>query len=437
MNESCPIIAFTAGKGGCGKTTLAVNFAYNVYKANKKILLIDFDLANKGSSGVFADIIVKKDCLPSIALTDLLDFENKLSPDQCPVYEVKNGYYFLPSSHPGIDAKSELYEKYELEQIIMLVKGKLQQLISLLKIDCVILDCFCGIDILTTAAICMSSDAIFINEPDIVTFTGTLSLHRHILSQLAILTADGTFSSPKIHLIINRLKPEFTIAELNIIYKKNLLIEFKNGVECHFPYNENIFKNFGKYPFWEDLIPKSLFVDKMKLLSWKIFAGGPHANLLRKDVAGWTEKKANRIYFKSHDFNAIDSETLVLQFTDLITYAGLLVTAAIIHYIITDLTHSNPISDAIWLYTLITLSILLFLIKLIWPLILATKLSFSVASFQYRLRKRTGKIAAVYMLPIYFKYFKASFMVISLVAFFIVLIKMIYDITHPSGGIGS
>jgi cellulose biosynthesis protein BcsQ len=420
MKDMCPIIAFTAGKGGCGKTTLAINFAYNIYRANKKILLVDFDLANKGSCGVFADVITNKNNTSSIALTDLLNTANNYVAAKGQLLEIRKGYYFLPSSHPGADTKSDGYEKNPLVEIMSLFEGRLKELIDLYQIDCVVLDCFCGIDILTTAAICMSSDAIFINEPDLITFTGTISLHRHILSQLDTLPAD--FNRPKIHLIINRLKPQFSVAELNIIYRENLLVEFKNGAECHFPYNETIFRNFGKYPFWEDLLPKSLFVKKMNLLTWKLFIGGPNAGLLRPDVARWSQRKAKRIYFQTKDFNAIDSETLVFQFTDLVTYSGLI----LVVWLLTGYkTFSNPDLQMIVAGTVVLLAVILICTRLIWPLFLVIKLNFSIANFQYRLKKRTHTLNAINLTPIYFRYFKASVMVISIVGFFFYLIIVI------------
>src|ERR1700737_4692618 len=52
--DPVPVIAFTSGKGGSGKTTLAVNFANILAKAGNRILLIDFDLSNRGSTGLFS-----------------------------------------------------------------------------------------------------------------------------------------------------------------------------------------------------------------------------------------------------------------------------------------------------------------------------------------------------------------------------------------------
>ena len=51
---SIPIIAFTSGKGGCGKTTLAVNFANVVARTCECVMLVDLDLSNRGSTGMFS-----------------------------------------------------------------------------------------------------------------------------------------------------------------------------------------------------------------------------------------------------------------------------------------------------------------------------------------------------------------------------------------------
>ncbi len=402
-----PIIAFTAGKGGCGKTTLSVNFAYNIFKAGKKVLLIDFDLSNRGASGVFAHIINKNTEQMSGALTDLLDSEKShFDPKAVNLVKIKKGYYFLPASHIGSDIKSEIYEKLPLTDIIANIKQKLFQIASANNIDCIILDCFCGIDILTTTAVCMSSDAVFINEADIITFTGTIYLHRHIQEQLK--TLPDSFERPKIHLIINRLKSEFTVAELNVIYKDNLLVEFPNGAECHFLYNERIFKNFGKYPFWEDLMPNSMFIKKMNLLCWQIFKGYDDT-FLRNNVKNWSEKKAAALYLRSKDYNAIDLETLVMQFTNLIMYSCILLSSL---YIGTILITLGPFATKWFLFLMGLFAIVIYITNLITPVVLLTKLNFTIATFKFRLQKHTDKLNTINSAQIFFQYLKGVAMAI-------------------------
>jgi Mrp family chromosome partitioning ATPase len=43
-NSSTRTIAIASGKGGVGKSTFTVNFAYNLRKLNKKVLIIDSDI---------------------------------------------------------------------------------------------------------------------------------------------------------------------------------------------------------------------------------------------------------------------------------------------------------------------------------------------------------------------------------------------------------
>ncbi|MHA1231137.1 MAG: nucleotide-binding protein [Candidatus Helarchaeota archaeon] len=45
-----PVIGFTGGKGGTGKTTVAVNIAYLFYQLNKKVLVVDCDVDNPNVS---------------------------------------------------------------------------------------------------------------------------------------------------------------------------------------------------------------------------------------------------------------------------------------------------------------------------------------------------------------------------------------------------
>jgi flagellar biosynthesis protein FlhG len=71
--KSVPIIAFTSGKGGTGKSTLALNLANLLAKQNKKVLLIDFDIN-------FANLHVMLNVFPENTLNDY--FTNKIELDE-------------------------------------------------------------------------------------------------------------------------------------------------------------------------------------------------------------------------------------------------------------------------------------------------------------------------------------------------------------------
>lgn len=64
--EKCRVISVGSGKGGVGKTTVAYSFASLFSHANKKILLIDFDLFTQGLSHFFENLIDDNQDVPGI-----------------------------------------------------------------------------------------------------------------------------------------------------------------------------------------------------------------------------------------------------------------------------------------------------------------------------------------------------------------------------------
>ena len=93
-----PIIAFTSGRGGSGKTTLAVNFANIIQKKGKTILLIDLDLSNRGSTGLFSTWTrTPFEHLSALRLLrDDLSFKNSCRE----IFKVKPNLLFVPAASP-------------------------------------------------------------------------------------------------------------------------------------------------------------------------------------------------------------------------------------------------------------------------------------------------------------------------------------------------
>ncbi len=54
--EHAPVIAFTSGKGGTGKSFLSLNLAYALSESGKKVLLIDFDI-NFAAQHILIDVL--------------------------------------------------------------------------------------------------------------------------------------------------------------------------------------------------------------------------------------------------------------------------------------------------------------------------------------------------------------------------------------------
>ena len=371
-----PIIAFTSGKGGSGKTTLAVNFANIVTQSGHKVLLVDLDLSNRGSTGLFSNWLPQAhEKLTTLRLIrGDFSFHNACRE----VLEVKPGrLYFLPAASPDEEAWIEP-NKPDVAQYVKMVRTRILELAEKCEIACVILDCFCGVDLLTTTAASMADDTILVNEPDIITFTGSINLLAHLYQQFGLLARQ-----PRIHVMVNRVRSNQTVPQLTQLYRGNVAEIIKEPILCYFPYDPRVFENFGRYPFISDLLPRSLFVKKLKLLSYLLFTDGAK-ELVHPSAAHWSRGKIRSIYLRTLDPSAVDAQYLVLKLTQFPVLLGLW---AVIWLL---LFRSFPISPtAVWQMKLILLPAagILFATTVLYGFWLAARLNLSLATFQFRLAR--------------------------------------------------
>ena len=118
----------------------------------------------------------------------------------------------------------------------------------------IIIDCYGGIDSLTIAATGIAGDTIIVNEPDVITFSGTLLLYNYISD-----TYRNAAKKPKIHFVINRITSRYSYKFLSGEYSKHLSgLAISKSILAYLPYDKLLFENFGDYPFFTELLPKSL-----------------------------------------------------------------------------------------------------------------------------------------------------------------------------------
>ncbi len=133
------IIAVTNQKGGVGKTTTAVNLAYNMAKNGRNVLLVDFDPQGNTSSGLGID---KRSLKHSVL--DAIAGDKKLS--ECVIATKHKRLHVLPSTPQLANAEVELAKAGQRF-------GRLKKALSDHSYDIVIIDCPPSLSLLTVNAL--------------------------------------------------------------------------------------------------------------------------------------------------------------------------------------------------------------------------------------------------------------------------------------------
>ncbi len=140
------IIAVTNQKGGVGKTTTAVNVAYNLAKSGKKTLLIDLDPQGNATSGLGIDKTKLK-----LTTKDLLLGKANLS--QIAIKTDYKNLAVLPTEPQLATVETELAP--EKDRALRLKKG-----LSESDFDIILIDCPPSLGLLTVNALTASNSVI-------------------------------------------------------------------------------------------------------------------------------------------------------------------------------------------------------------------------------------------------------------------------------------
>lgn len=133
------IVAVTNQKGGVGKTTTAINVAYNLAKLGRTVLLVDFDPQGNATSGLG----VEKRSLTRTVI-DVLDGQTGLV--DCVVATKHKGLHLLPSTPQLANAEVELANADHKFT-------RLKQALERNSYDYIIIDCPPSLSLLTVNAL--------------------------------------------------------------------------------------------------------------------------------------------------------------------------------------------------------------------------------------------------------------------------------------------
>ena len=382
------ILAITSGKGGVGKTTLSLNVARQLSLHGLRTLIVDFDIHNKGTTGMFLDKVNPSS--PSIISTveKSNKFDSTLIKETAaniePLPLVADGsLLLLPAARPRemINWNSFVANN---DQIVAFFRQLFEQLTSNQKIDVIVIDCYGGIDSLTVAATGIADDTIIVNEPDLVTFSGTLMLYNYLADTYA-----ESERKPSIHFVINRITSRHSFYFLDSEYQKHLSgLSLRNSILAYFHYDKLIMETFGDYAFFTELLPKSLITKKIKLLIRQLWKEEEFARILKV-----SKRKQKKIYISTSETHFADPERIIRAAVSAPFW--LMIPVAIMAFLIAQPVKSLPYRVIQLSFNLALLIIIavLFLIVIFEP-IQITRWLLRTANYARRkrvLQKRTNK----------------------------------------------
>ncbi len=283
-SELPQIIAISSGKGGVGKTLLSVNLARALSWSEKRILLVDLDLYNRGSTTLIADAPII-DELTVAGMLELAQDERitrlrKEISDKEIVKVIDDSgnpisLYLVPSTSTNSIVHWAQYS-YDLSQLQEFMLRAVRELTKKYSLDCVVFDCRPGPEPLFLAAAGIATDIILVTEADIITLNGNINLYRY----LAETYRDNSEVLRNVRFIINRIPKGQEIAHIESRYMRRLYDLFKTRPNlASIPFDDAIFQSFGQHRFVVDQLPNSTFSKHIASISLELFSTS-HIELL-------------------------------------------------------------------------------------------------------------------------------------------------------------
>lgn len=278
------MISIMSGKGGVGKTSLALALAYELSAAGNSVLLLDADFYNRGLSELMRGYKDRDRC-PSDVLNAILP-NISVSDRACAIVRIHDTLRALDI--PALTANElSFLESRTTEQM----KDRLQQLIvstiRRIRADIVVIDCHGGRDVVSFASASISDHVIVVNVPEINTFFGTLNLLKD-LSAEEIVGQDNSSSpsrAPKFHMVFNLARRGFRLRMLSYWYGRYFARYF-DDVEflSVFPFEPDVSIATASRRIPTQRLHYSSMAEKMRCIVYRLFKDEKRVTLADESV---------------------------------------------------------------------------------------------------------------------------------------------------------
>ena len=229
--KSPQIISVSAGKGGVGKTLISVNLARTLSWSGKRVLLVDMDLYNRGSTTLVAEPPITG----KITVAGLMEMAHdtritrlRKTIAETELAEAKDDegnpipLYLIPSTITN-SIVDWAHHTYAIEQLRDFMGKVVREVATKYDIECVVFDCRPGPEPLFLAAAGISTEIILVTEADIVTLNGNINLY----SYLSNVYKENSEVLRNVRFVINRIPKGQDIDHIEQRYMKRLYDLFK------------------------------------------------------------------------------------------------------------------------------------------------------------------------------------------------------------------
>ena len=218
MNHSivsgCPIVTFASGKGGVGKTAIALALANELSASGNRILILDFDLYNRGLLELSSSFAIDTDQ----TVTTKRFFENKNAP-YWKILKLDEGIVTINVPAFGVEQLRQL-ESLTIQELQIRLSRFIEDAIVETKVNVVIIDCHGGRDVFSYVATAISHHVIIVSAPETITFFGTIGFIEGFNAARDELSSND-FDRPQLHILLNSVMEDFHRRLLSLWYKEN------------------------------------------------------------------------------------------------------------------------------------------------------------------------------------------------------------------------
>lgn len=274
VNPKFLVMAFVSGKGGVGKTWLALNSAYLVARKTKT-LLIDLDFFNRGSSAILASRGAIAAHIPAPVFAPQFS-EARHDDWQIRQADAAANLYYIDFPLTTL-RKSPIPQDGLFNELAKALRAFIERAAAAVRAECVVLDCHGGPDWLSFAAAAAADTTFVISEPERASITGTMNFLAELFQ-----TAEGC--SVDLRLVYNRVGDDFSSRFLEQTYRNELQRLFDDHTLAGVFYVERgVSRDYLTCPFYAKVNPYGAFSKKLAAML-RSTAGATHLGLLPLEV---------------------------------------------------------------------------------------------------------------------------------------------------------